>query len=313
MSKDHIIVTGGAGFIGSHMAKRLLEANYQVTVLDDLSTGKRNNIPPKADFIQMDLGVEREYSKLKNMSCDAIFHLAGQSSGEASFLDPAKDCRSHVFSTMHLLEWNKNKKLKHFIYASSMAIYGDPAKLPVREDSLPNPKTFYAAAKLSAENYIRLYQSLGFLTTIFRLFSVYGPGQNLDNKMQGMISIYLSYILENKTIEVKGSKERFRDFVYIDDLISAWELAYKNPVSFGKTYNLCSGIKTTVAEIIDNLQQAIGDENYPVEFLPGTPGDQFGVVGDNQRLKKDLGWAPKFDLQSGLKQVVEKEIKGARL
>ncbi len=314
MSKEHIIVTGGAGFIGSQMARRLLSDNYKVTILDDLSTGKKGNLPQKADFIKIDLGIESQYSKLKEVKCDAIFHLAGQSSGEASFLDPVKDCRSHVLSTVNLLEWaKKGKGLKQFLYASSMAIYGDPPSLPVDENCPLSPKTFYASAKLSAENYLRIYQSMGIPTTIFRLFSVYGPGQNLDNKMQGMISIYLSYILDRMPIQVKGTKERFRDFVYMDDVVDAWMLAYQNPKAYGKTYNLCGGVKTTVEDVIKFLRQAISDDKYLVEFLKGTIGDQFGVFGDNKRIKKDLGWSPKVDIKEGIKRMVEKEMKGVKV
>lgn len=314
MSNEHIIVTGGAGFIGSQMARRLLSDNYKVTILDDLSTGKSSNIPQKADFINIDLGIDFQYSKLKKLSCDAVFHLAGQSSGETSFLDPARDCRSHVLSTVNLLEWAKKAKgLKHFLYASSMAIYGDPLKLPVSEDCPLNPKTFYAAAKLSAENYLRIYQSMGIPTTIFRLFSVYGPGQNLDNRMQGMISIYLSYILDGMPIQVKGAKERFRDFVYMDDVVDAWMLAYQSPKAYGKTYNLCGGVKTTVDDVINLLRQAIHDDEYPVKCLKGTVGDQFGVFGDNRKIKEDLGWSPKVNIQEGIELMVEKVMKGLKV
>ncbi len=172
----HIIVTGGAGFIGSHIAQGLISQGYAVTVLDNLSTGNEENIPKGVNFIKIDLSIEDSYSSLNNICCDAIFHLAGQSSGEASFIDPVYDLRSHVMSTFFLLDWCRKKGVKRFLYSSSMSIYGEPNYLPVDENHSIQPKTFYAAAKISAEAYIKLYQSLGINTTIFRLFSVYGPG-----------------------------------------------------------------------------------------------------------------------------------------
>ena len=146
----HVIVTGGAGFIGSHLAARLLAAGHQVTILDDLSTGRLENIPPAADFIEMDLGREEEYGLLDNLEAAAVFHLAGQSSGEASFYDPLGDLRSHVLSTFWLLEWCQKKQIKRFLYASSMSIYGYPQYLPVDEAHPLAPKTFYAAGKIAA-------------------------------------------------------------------------------------------------------------------------------------------------------------------
>src|SRR3989338_7901663 len=154
-NNQHIIVTGGAGFIGSHIVLRLITEGYRVTVLDNLSTGKEKNIPAKADFIKIDLGQESSYVSLKNIACSAVFHLAGQSSGEASFKDPFYDFHSHVVSTFCLLEWCKRKGIPRFLYASSMGVYGEPNYLPVDENHPLQPKSFYAAAKISAEAYVR--------------------------------------------------------------------------------------------------------------------------------------------------------------
>jgi len=306
-----IIVTGGAGFIGSHIASRLCRDGHQVTVLDDLSTGQRENVPEDAQFIQMDLSHFDSYVKLDDVACDVVLHFAGQSSGEASFLDPIRDMKSHVNSTLALLQWCQKMEVSRFVYASSMAVYGNPHELPVSEQHPLIPKTIYAASKASAELYVRLFQSLGIDTTIFRLFSVYGPGQNLENKMQGMISIYLSYMLENEPILVKGSKERFRDFVFIDDLVEAWMQVMDHPNCFGKTYNLCSGNKTTVEEVIHYLKESIGNTDYPIQYKGNTQGDQFGVFGDNRLISSDLSWKAQTDVQTGISKMVEAHYKGA--
>jgi len=305
----HIVVTGGAGFIGSNIAKRLLSDGYRVTILDNLTTGTDTNIPKGADFIRMDLGEKAEYKKIENLECDAIFHLAGQSSGEVSFLDPVYDLKSHALSTLLLLELCKKNKIPRFIYASSMSVYGDPEYLPVNEKHPLKPKTFYGAAKSSAENYVRLYQSMGIDTTIFRLFSVYGPGQNLGNKMQGMISIYLSYMFEGEPVLVKGSKERYRDFVYIDDVVNIWNKALHEKASYGKTYNIASGKRTKVEELLNILKGVFGNKDYQVEYRDTTPGDQFGVVADTSLVRKELNWEPRTDLAAGLTEMINFEKK----
>lgn len=305
--RRHVIVTGGAGFIGSHLAARLRRDGHGVTVVDDLSTGRVENIPAGADFIEMDLGRQEEYDKLEQLEGAAVFHLAGQSSGEASFSDPLRDLRSHVLSTFWLLEWCKKKQIKRFLYASSMSVYGEPQYLPVDEGHPQGPRTFYAAGKIAAEAYIKLYQTLGMDTTIFRLFSVYGPGQNMENKMQGMVSIYLSFLLEGQPIIVKGSRERFRDFVYVDDVVKAWMAAWDAPQSYGKVYNVASGQKTRVADLIETLKQALGCPDHPVDYQEGTPGDQFGIVGEYASIARDIHWQPRVQLSEGLKRLASFE------
>ena len=301
------IVTGGAGFIGSHIARLLQSAGNQIIILDNLSTGKEENIPTGAEFIKIDLGYDDVNKYLKNINAEAIFHLAGQSSGEASFLDPWYDFHSHVISTFHLLEFCKNRNIKRFLYASSMSVYGDPCYLPVDEPHPLQPKTYYAAAKCSAEAYLKFYQTLGINTTVFRMFSVYGPGQNLGNKMQGMASIFFSYMLEGIPVIVKGSKDRFRDFVYIDDVARAWLAALNAPTSYGKTYNLSSGTGTTVEILLETLKESFALKEYPIHFTEGTPGDQHGMVGDIALIKRDLGWTADVDLRTGLTNMVEFE------
>ncbi|MCG6552995.1 MAG: NAD-dependent epimerase/dehydratase family protein [Candidatus Magnetominusculus sp. LBB02] len=300
----HIIVTGGAGFIGSHLAEALLDRGSHVTIFDNLHTGKEVNIPRGADFINIDLGVESLYSSIKGIDCDAVFHLAGQSSGEASFDDPEYDFRSHVASTFYMLRWAQEHGVSRFLYSSSMSVYGDPDTLPAAEGHPLKPKTFYAAGKAAAEAYINLYSRLGVNTTVFRLFSVYGARQNLDNMMQGMLSIYLSYMLAGDPIIVKGSPARFRDFTHIKDVVNAWLSAYENPVSYGKTYNLASGDKTTVEQLLNELKSAFNQPDYPIEFAQNTAGDQFGVVGDISLLKKELNFKPSVNLKDGISEMV---------
>lgn len=300
-----ILVTGGAGFIGSALAHALINRGFAVVVADNLSTGKRENVPAEAAFIEMDMGKKEDYAKLAGVQFDAVCHLAAQSSGEASFLDPQNDFDSHALSTFLLLEECKRCDVRRFLYASSMALYGDPQYQPVDEAHPANPKTYYAAGKLASEAYIKFYQSLEIETTVFRLFSVYGPNQNLDNKYQGMVSIFLSYILDNEPVHVKGARERFRDFMFIDDVVNAWLLALDNPASYGKTYNIASGRKTTVEELITTELECMGKPDHPVFYEGSTPGDQFGVYGSSAKLQEELGWRPEHSLKEGLTAMVQ--------
>lgn len=303
--KHTILVTGGAGFIGSALAHALLARGDRVVVVDSLSTGYRDNVPEDAEFIEMDVADREQYRKLEKTRFDTVFHLAAQSSGEASFVDPWRDFNSHVTATFLLLELCLRRGVKRFLYGSSMSVYGDPRYLPVDELHPTDPKTYYAAGKLAAEAYIRLHTMLGLDTTVFRMFSVYGPNQNLANKMQGMVSIYLSFLLEGRPITVQGSKDRFRDFIYIDDVVQAWLLALDNPAAYGKTYNLGAGSKTTVAELLRILTGCAGSPDYSIEFSGSTPGDQFGLYANIARLSTDLGWEPRWDLRAGLSAMLD--------
>ena len=305
------LVTGGAGFIGSALARALSARGDRVIVADNLSTGYRTNIPAQCEFVEMDLGDPAQYHKLARSRFDAVFHLGGQSSGEASFADPWRDFNSHVTSTLLLLQMCRERKVPRFLYASSMSVYGDPDVLPVTEEQAMRPKTYYAAAKVSAESYAALFQTLGVNVTVFRMFSVYGANQNLANKMQGMISIYLSYLLEGKPILVKGAPGRFRDFIFVDDVVDAWLAACDHPAASGRTYNLATGIKTTVAELLQLMKECADQPDYPVEFAGGTPGDQFGLVADISRIGRELGWSPRRDLRAGLKKMIESDRASA--
>lgn len=299
------LVTGGAGFIGSAIADTLVKAGNDVVIVDNLSTGNISNIPAGCIFVEMDLADHAQYEKLAALEFDAVFHLAAQSSGEASFLDPWQDYRSHSLSTFLLLEYCQRAGISRLLYASSMAVYGDATTLPVTETHLPRPKSFYAAGKLASEAYVGIHSSLSMDTTIFRMFSVYGPNQDLDNKLQGMVSIFLSYVLEDQPITVKGSLERFRDFVFIEDVVSAWLAALDNPASFGKIYNLGTGICTTVDDLLTVIKRASGDPYYPVEIADNTQGDQFGLYANIERLARELDWTPSWSLEDGIRAMLD--------
>lgn len=304
--KKTALVTGGAGFIGSHLAIRLLSAGWAVDIVDNLSTGYRENIPAGATFHELDVSRNDFAAHLPAHRYDAVFHLAAQSSGEISFDDPSYDLRTNCQSTVLLLGWCQEHGTTRFIFTSSMSIYGDQAVQPVAETAVPVPKSFYGIGKLASEAYTNVYSSFGVHSTSLRLFNVYGPGQNLANMRQGMVSIFLAYILKKQDIVVKGVPDRYRDIIYIDDVIDAYMACLDNPATYGKAYNVATGKKTTVGQLIDAELHAFGypPGAYPVTFTTGTPGDTFGIQADIALLQTDTSWQPRTDLATGLERMV---------
>lgn len=303
--KRKALVTGGAGFIGSHLTRKLLKNGWGVLVVDNLSTGFRSNVPAAAEFLEADVSNERFLEELPKNGVDVVFHLAAQSSGEISFDNPAYDLKTNCLSTVLLLSWCAENNIDRFIYASSMSIYGDVEILPVKENVFPKPKSFYGIGKLASENYLRLYKSHRINSTALRYFNVYGPGQNMENLRQGMVSIYMAYIANNETVIVKGSKDRFRDLIYIDDVINATLAVVDDPVTFGQSYNVATGKKTHVYELLDNIIEAFSydPDMYPIDYVEGTPGDQFGIYADISKIEKHLGWKPKTEGKEGVKKM----------
>jgi UDP-glucose 4-epimerase len=302
----NILVTGGAGFIGSKIAHRLLADGHRVWVVDNLSTGSTKNVPDGAELVELDVSRPKLAETLPHERFECIVHLAAQSSGQISHESPQLDVMTNLFGTMQLLEWARVSGVRRFLYASSMAVYGLTEESPIREDARFVPHSFYGINKLASEHYLNHYQGLGLSTTAFRMFNVYGPGQNLANMKQGMVSIYLAYLLAGERLLVKGSGERFRDFIYIDDVVDAWVKAMGTPAADGRVYNLASGRRTVVSELIAELLGAFGIDPaaYHVEYTDPTPGDQFGIYADISRIRSELGWEPRVDLATGLKRMV---------
>jgi UDP-glucose 4-epimerase len=304
--KNTVVVTGGAGFIGSHIARRLDETGYEVIVIDNLQTGTTDNLPRGVEFIQGDISRKKCLSALNGKTIYAVFHLAAQSSGEVSNENPGLDLKVNTLRTLQLLHWCKTHSVPRFVYASSMAVYGDVLKNPVPENQICSPLSFYGISKFSSEHYVQHFAREGLATTCFRMFSVYGPGQNMTNMKQGMVSIFLAYLLHGEEIWVKGSGDRFRDFTYIDDVVNAWCSCLENEKSYGKIYNLAKGEKTLVRDLVHKEIELFGldPETYPVKFEGSTPADQFGLFADISLIKRDLGWKPEVSLDEGLKKMI---------
>jgi len=311
MSKKYLI-TGAAGFIGSCVAQYFIHQGHEVWTIDNLSTGYRDNAPEEVVFIEGGCQDQSSIDQLRSTRFDAILHLAGQSSGEVSFSDPVYDLQTNTESTLRLIDYGLSHGCKRFIYASSMSVYGDVPDEPISEEFTPNPLSFYGTGKLASEHYLRIYQDRGLKPTALRLFNVYGPNQNMENLKQGMVSIYLAQLINNDKIIVKGSKDRFRDFIAIHDVVRFVDLILENGQSVGGIYNVGTGIKTTVEELLAKLLSISGIDKE-VAFDTGTPGDQRGIYADMTLVQEKFGFRHEKSLDEGLNEMIDwaKEAVGS--
>ena len=298
------LVTGSAGFIGSALARKLVSDGHNVVSIDNLSTGFRKSIPKGVDFIEGDCQDESIIKKLNSYKFDAIFHIAGQSSGEISYEYPIYDLQSNTQSTLLLLEYALKTKCKKFIYASTMSVYGEQPDIPVVEEVSASPKSFYAVGKLASEYYLEIYSKYNIDIVALRLFNAYGPGQNMENLKQGMISIFLSQAISNKHILVKGSPERYRDFVFIDDIINSFTIFIGANKPGYQCYNVSTGVRTTVHDLVQKILAYLPYE-VTIKYSDPTPGDQFGIYGDSSKIQKEMGWTHQTNLDDGLKKMIE--------
>jgi UDP-glucose 4-epimerase len=305
------LVTGGAGFVGAATARALLKAGHRVVVLDNLSTGALENVPKGAEFVRGDGQDASAYERLPVGPYEAIYHIAGQSSGEISFDDPVYDLQTNAQSTLLLLKFALNSGCRRFLYASTMSVYGDQPDRPVNEDAPCAPKSFYGVGKLASEHYLRIYESYGVRSTALRLFNVYGAGQNMANLRQGMVSIYLAQALKSRAIQVKGGADRFRDFIDVGDVVAAFLACEKNPATAGKIFNVCTGQRTTVRELLDLLRTCLPFD-VDVKFDGSTPGDMHGITGDPGRLAAATGWKPRVALPDGLRAMASWALDASR-
>ncbi len=308
----HILVTGGAGFIGSNMTDELIKRGYKVTVIDNESTGLKENVNKKARYIKGDIRDNKVMNKVFNEKINVIFHIAGCASTIKSFHDPAADLSTNVSGTINIINYAIKYKVSRILYASSMTSYGIPDKLPIKETQSTRPISYYGITKYAAERYIMatgLRNDLPFKinVTAFRMFNVYGRRQSLENPYQGVVSIFIGNVLRNEPITIFGDGKQSRDFVHIRDVADAWISAIDNKNSFGEVFNLGSGIRVSINELVDVILKSFGKsrKNYKVIYKEERPGDQKHMQADISKAKKILNWRIKIPFYKGMKDTIE--------
>jgi len=298
------LVTGAAGFIGAAIAKRLIQAGNRVVSIDNMSTGFKKSVPDGVEMIEGGCEEPEIVKKISKNKFDCVMHVAGQSSGETSFDDPVYDLQTNTQSTLMLLKMCVEQGCKNFVYASSMSVYGEQESQPVCENALGNPKSFYGVGKLASEHYLRIYSKFGMRTTALRLFNVYGNGQNMENLRQGMVSIFLAQAIKDRLIHVKGSADRYRDIVHVDDVVRAFILASELEGDGYEQLNIATGVKTTVGNLVKQIQDSVTFD-VSAKFEGNTPGDTFGIYANIERAESIMKWSPNVTINDGIKSMVD--------
>ena len=300
MTLTSVLITGSSGFIGSALALSLCEKGYLVYGVDLLPPPAFLIKFPNFTYDTLDLSASLPNNFPK--SIDFICHLAGQSSGEISFDAPVDDLSKNTISTLNLIQYAIKVDCKRFFYASSMSVYGNQVDCPIDESATTNPLSCYGVSKLASEKYLSVY-SPNLLSTSMRMFNVYGPGQNLDNLRQGMVSIYLAQALNSSHIDVKGSKDRFRDFIYIDDVVDVWVQCLINYINIPSVLNVGTGVRTTVYQLLQKIVTLYPDTT--LQFLNSTPGDQLGIYADITSLNTVMNSKKFISVDDGLQRFSE--------
>jgi UDP-glucose 4-epimerase len=306
-----VLITGGAGFIGSHLADRLLDEGHAVVVFDNESTGLRTNVPAPARYYKGDVGCLADLEPAFADGLDAVFHIAGHVSLIRSFSDPLRDLRTNVEGTVNVLQLCVRHRVPRLLYAGSMTTYGRTETLPTPEDERCEPISYYGITKYAGERYVRTTAErvdldFDFDVTCFRMYNVYGPRQAFDNPYQGVLGIFVGNVLRDEPITIFGDGKQTRDFVYIDDVADAWMRALTEPASYGEVFNLGSGQGLAIDELADRVLAAFGRTraDHPVVYSPGRPGEQRYAAADITRARSVLGWEPRVPFEAGLAEMV---------
>lgn len=302
--KKHVLVTGGAGFIGSHVTRQLLKENWQVTVLDDLSSGRKEHIPREASFVCQDVrdaaGLEAFFAEA---SFDAVVHLAAQTMVPVSLKQPQYDCELNLLATVSLLEQCRQNNVKKIVFASTAAVYGDNSALPLCEKEVAAPLSFYGLSKYSVERYLAMYHQIyGLEYAALRFANVYGERQG-DGGEGGVVSIFTRLLYQQKALHIYGDGRQTRDFIYAGDVAAAIVASLSTEAPSG-TYNVSTGTQTSVLELIECLSRVAG--LVPdVEQKEPRAGDILHSALDPSRLQLATGWKACMPLEEGLRRTYE--------
>ncbi len=302
------LITGGAGFIGSHIARRLLALGASVRILDDLSTGFRENVPSSAEFIEGSI-LDAELVRETASDCDYVFHEAAMVSVPSSVADPAKCVAVNCTGTQHVIDAAKDGGAKRIVFASSAAVYGDEPSLPSEEDDVLDPRSPYAATKAAGENLLHAYSACFELSTVsLRYFNVFGPGQSSKSAYAAAIAAFSDALTNNKQPTIFGDGKQTRDFVFIDNVVHANLLAASCDHDLrGQAINIGTGQRIDLLRVLKAMSDALGVAVSP-RFAPRRPGDVRDSCANISRTKNLLGYEPIVSFEVGIKELVKVNV-----
>jgi UDP-glucose 4-epimerase len=298
-----ILVTGGAGFIGSNVVDALVKDGHEVTVLDNLSTGKEENINPEVKFYNIDLlDIESLEFVFREFKPDVVNHHAAQIDVRKSVEDPAFDAETNIIGSINLFELSINYGVRRIIFSSTGgALYGELEKLPVDEDTPIEPISPYGVAKYCVENYLNYFKRLyGIERVILRYANVYGPRQDSLGEA-GVVAIFAGKILKGEKPVIYGDGNQTRDYIYVEDVVKANVLAFEGKEGI---YNIGTGKETSVNELINVFSNVLGKE-IKLEYAPPRKGEVSRISLDGEKVKKELSFVPKYSLEEGIRKTIE--------
>lgn len=304
------VVTGGAGFIGSHLVEALTARGDAVRVLDDLSTGSPENLPASVELVRADLADAESVRRIV-AGAAVVFHLGAIASVQRSIEDPPLIHRVCGTGTLNVLEAARREGVRRVVYASSAAVYGVPDGPVQSESAALRPLSPYAAAKLAGEFYLQAFTAChGLETVALRFFNVYGPRQRADSPYSGVIALFLAALLEGRTPTIFGDGLQSRDFVAVEDVVQALLLAAESPGASGRVYNVGTGRSVTLLDLIAALNALLGTTVQPAHAPPRT-GDIRHSRADISRAREELHYEPRVSLEEGLARTL-RWYRGAR-
>ena len=303
-----VLVTGGAGFIGSHIAAALSERGARVRVIDDLSTGYRENVDEiggEVDFVEASLADEKAL-RLALTDVELVFHEAAIPSVPRSVADPRQTHVASVDGTFSLLLAARERGVRRVIYAASSSAYGDQPELPKTEEMRPDPLSPYAVAKLVGEYYAQVFTRAYNLETVsLRYFNVFGPRQDPTSQYSGVISRFISALLSNERPEIFGDGEQSRDFTYINNVVDANLRAADSAACVGQVINVANGERITLNELLRVLKKLVGAIDVEPEYKEPRTGDVRDSLADISRARQMLGYEPRVGLEEGLRLTID--------
>jgi nucleoside-diphosphate-sugar epimerase len=301
------LVTGGAGFIGSHLVEALISAGCRVAVLDNLSSGNYTNLKHldgEFSFFQDDIRNQKALTVAAE-DCEVIFHLAAVVSVPQTIENPIESAAINELGSLSVFETARKKKVQRIVFSSSCAVYGDDSRLPKLEDMEPNPRSPYAVQKLAAEYYAQMFYNLhGLETTVLRYFNVYGPRQDPSSPYSGVISIFMTKALLNEPAIIYGDGNQSRDFIYVQDVVRANLLAASSREVGGEIINIGSGKSVAINQLWDAIC-AVSGRNLKPEYAPKRPGDIVESVAGTQSAGTKLGFECEMPFAKGLEATFE--------